>query len=158
MPAPHLETQQHLSNVLCVNLQTNLPSLISQQHSFTSFPVSLQTIFFGAAANAVAAISKVAAVNPNIECFMYSPRSQDDSTFEAERSQAQRRKKQTFNPEKVSGQAAQRPTSNSEKRFASIRVIRGYKIDHQRSVPDQLHSLRASVRRSEPPATVVSSI
>jgi hypothetical protein len=52
----------------------------------------------------------------------------------------------------------QHPTSNSEKKFASIRVIRGYKIDHQRSVPDQLHSLRASVRRSEPPATIVSSI
>jgi hypothetical protein len=34
---------------------------------------------------------------------MYSPRFQDDSTFEAVRSQAQRRKKQTFNPEKLSG-------------------------------------------------------
>jgi hypothetical protein len=75
MPAPHLETQQHLSNVLCVNLQTNLSSLISQQHSFTSFPVSLQTIFFG---------------------------------------------------------AAQHPTSDSEEKFASIRVIRGYRIGHQR--------------------------
>src|SRR4029077_13552565 len=99
MSAPNFETQQHLSNVLCVNLQTNLPSLISQQHSFTSFPVSLQPIFFG----------------------------------------------------------AQHPTSNSEKKFASIRVIRGYKIDHQRSVPDQLHSLRVSARSSEPPATIVSS-
>src|ERR1700730_7315517 len=77
MPGPHLETQQHLSKVLCVNLQTNLPSLISQQRSFTSFPVSPQTIFFG---------------------------------------------------------AAQHPTSNSEKKFAS------------------------PVRRSEPPATFVSSI
>jgi hypothetical protein len=27
-------------------------------------------------------------------------------------------------------------TSDSEKKFASIRVIRGYKIDHQRSAPD----------------------
>jgi hypothetical protein len=136
MPSHHFETQQHLSNVLCVNLQTNLPSFISQQHSFTSFPVSLQIIFLGAAANVVAAMSKVAAINPNIECLMYSPRSRDNFRFEGARSQAQRRKKQTFNPEKLSGQATQRPTSNSEKKFASIRVIRGYKIDHQRSAPD----------------------
>ena len=27
-------------------------------------------------------------------------------------------------------------TSDSEKKFALIRVIRGYKIDHQRSAPD----------------------
>lgn len=156
MPSPRFETQQHLSNVLCVNLQTNLPSLISQQHSLTSFPASLQTIFFGAAANAVAAISKVAAVNPNIECFMYSPRFQDDSTFEAQRSRAQRRKKQTFNSESFS--EAGSSTSNSEKKFASIRVIRGYRDRRSTFGSRQLHSLHASVRRSEPPATIVSSI
>ena len=49
------------------------------------------------------------------------------------RSQAQRRKKQTFNPESFREQAAQRSTSNIQfrKEIRVIRAIRGYKIDKQ---------------------------
>jgi hypothetical protein len=55
---------------LFVILQTNLPSLIVQQHDFTSLPVSVQTIFFAEAAKPIGANRKAAATNAKIPCFI----------------------------------------------------------------------------------------
>jgi hypothetical protein len=62
------DSQQHLSIVFLDSLQTNLPSLMSQQQVFTSFFVSWQTIF--EAANPVGTASRAAANNPNIAFFI----------------------------------------------------------------------------------------
>lgn len=64
--------QQHLLKVLPVNLQTDLPSFISQQHEATDFFAAVQKSF-GAAARAVLAISAEARIPFKNRCFITPP-------------------------------------------------------------------------------------
>jgi hypothetical protein len=58
--APYIPLQQHLSSVLSVSLQSNLPFFcFSQQQVFTSLPVRVHTIF-GEAPDAIVPMASAA--------------------------------------------------------------------------------------------------
>jgi len=70
----YIPVQQHLSSVLPVSLQRNFPFFcVSQQHGFTSLPVSVQVIL-GAAADAIVPTANIASSgNHFVITFINSP-------------------------------------------------------------------------------------